>query len=85
MTTLFLASTKRYFGFGDKDDHVVLDGGRVIGRIFLSPQAPAARNWMWTITVMDYPRTIHSRGYSATPIARPAKTKLTKAPLSRTF
>ena len=21
---------------------------------------------MWTITVMDYPRTIHSRGYSAT-------------------
>ena len=64
--TLFLASTKRYFGFGDKDDHVVLDGGRVIGRIFLSPQAPAARNWMWTITVMDYPRTIHSRGYSVT-------------------
>ena len=63
---LFLTSTKRYFGFGDKDDRVVLYGGRVIGRIFLSPQAPAARNWMWTITVMDYPRTIHSRGYSAT-------------------
>jgi len=35
---LALASTKRYFGFGDKDDHVVLDGGRVIGRIFLSPK-----------------------------------------------
>ena len=66
MTTLILASTKRYFGFGDKDDRVVLYGGRVIGRIFLSPQAPAARNWMWTISVMDYPRTIHSRGYSAT-------------------
>jgi hypothetical protein len=31
---LALASTKCYFGFGDKDDHVVLDGGRVIGRIF---------------------------------------------------
>ena len=40
---LFLASTKRYFGFGDKDDHVVLDGGRVIGRIFQPPQAPEGR------------------------------------------
>ena len=38
--TLILASTKRYFGFGDKDNHVVLDGGRVIGRIFQPPQAP---------------------------------------------
>ena len=63
---LTLASTKRYFGFGDKDDHVVLDGGRMIGRIFLSPQSPADRNWMWTITARDYPRSIHSRGYSAT-------------------
>jgi hypothetical protein len=24
------------------------------------------RHWMWTITARDYPRTIHSRGYSAT-------------------
>ena len=24
------------------------------------------RPWFWTITAMDYPRTIHSRGYSAT-------------------
>ena len=31
MTTLILASTKRYFGFGDKDDRVVHHGGRVIG------------------------------------------------------
>jgi hypothetical protein len=29
--TLTLAFTKRYFGFGERDDHVVLDGGRVIG------------------------------------------------------
>ena len=35
--TLFLASTKRDFGFGDKDDHVVLDGGRVVGRIYFKP------------------------------------------------
>ena len=52
---LALASTKRYFGSGDKDDHVVLDGGGVIGRIFLSPQSPPDRNWMWTITAMEYP------------------------------
>ena len=41
--TLFLASTKRDFGFGDKDDHVVLDGGRVVGRIFQQPQTPQGR------------------------------------------
>jgi hypothetical protein len=61
-----LASTKRYFGFGDKDDHVVLDGGRVVGRIFLTPQSPSERSWMWTITAPEYPRSIHTRGYSAT-------------------
>jgi len=44
----------------------VLDGGRVIGRIFLSPQSPTDRNWMWTITAREYPRTIHSSGYAAT-------------------
>ena len=66
VTTLILASTKRYFNFGEKDDHVVLDGGRVIGRIFQQLQAPEGRPWFWTITAMDYPPTIHSRGYSAT-------------------
>ena len=63
---LTLAFAKRYFGFGDKDDHVVLDGARVIGRIFLSPQSPPDRNWMWTITAPEHPRSIHTRGYSAT-------------------
>jgi hypothetical protein len=63
---LTLASTKRYCGLGDKDDHVVLDGGRVIGRIFLSPQSPPDRNWMWTITAVEFPPSIHNRGYSAT-------------------
>ena len=48
-----LAHTKRYFGFGDKDDHVVLDGGRVIGRIFIAPQAPEKQPWFWTITATD--------------------------------
>jgi hypothetical protein len=32
----------------------------------ISPQSQPDRSWMWTITARDYPRTIHSRGYSAT-------------------
>ena len=32
------------------NDFDVLDAGRCIGRIFLSPQSPSDRNWMWTIT-----------------------------------
>ena len=32
----------------------------------MSSQAPEGRPWFWTITAMDYPPTIHSRGYSPT-------------------
>jgi len=45
MANLALATTGRYFGFGDKNDHSVLDGGRVVGRIFMQPQAPEGRSW----------------------------------------
>jgi len=38
----------------------------VIGRIFQQPQAPQGRPWFWTITALDYPPSIHSRGYSPT-------------------
>jgi hypothetical protein len=48
------------------NDSDVCEGDRCIGRIFLSVQAPQGRPWFWTITAMDYPPTIHSRGYSAT-------------------
>ena len=33
--TLSLATTKRYFGFGNSNDYVVLKSGRMIGRIML--------------------------------------------------
>ena len=55
MTNLTLSPTHKYFHFGDKDDYVVLDGGRVIGRIMLHPQAPDGHPWFWTITDPDIP------------------------------
>ena len=66
MTTLILASTKRYFGFGDRNDHVVLEGGRCLGRIFQAPQAPSGRPWFCTITAIDFKPSTYNRGYSAT-------------------
>ena len=48
------------------NDFDVCVSDRCIGRIFLAPRSPPDRSWMWTITARDYPRTIHSRGYSAT-------------------
>ena len=67
MQTLILKTTRSQYGspFDDKNDYVVLRDGHVIGRIFMPPQAPERQPWFWTITAMDYPRTIHSRGYSA--------------------
>jgi hypothetical protein len=60
MTTLLLSPTRKHFRIGDKNDYVVLDDGRMIGRIFLQPQAPEGRPWFWTITSPVIP------GYSAT-------------------
>jgi len=65
VTNLFLGRTKRYFGFGDSNDHVVLDGGRVIGRIFMSPQGPEGQPWFWTITAREHPPSVRNKGYSA--------------------
>jgi hypothetical protein len=39
--SLTLARTQRYFKIGDANDHVVLDGGRIM----LHPQAPEGRPW----------------------------------------
>jgi hypothetical protein len=63
--SLTLAYTRKYFGFGNETDHVVLDGGRCVGRIFRSPQAPENQPWFWTITDLEKPASVHSRGYSA--------------------
>ena len=37
MADLKLSPTRKHYRIGDKDDYVVLDGDRVIGRIFLHP------------------------------------------------
>jgi hypothetical protein len=63
MSNLILSPTRKYFRIGDKDDYVVLDGRRVIGRIMLRrPGHP----WFWTITAPDIPPSLDKRGYSAT-------------------
>ena len=66
MSQLRLAPTTRYFGIGDAIDYVVLDGGRVIGRIMLHPQAPEGEPWFWSITANDFPPSVYNKGYSAT-------------------
>jgi len=48
------------------NDFDVLNADRCVGRIFLSPQTPQGHPWFWTITARDYPRSIHTRGYSET-------------------
>jgi hypothetical protein len=65
MNSLIPKKTTSVYGIGGGNDYAVLGGDRVIGRILLSPQSPPDRNWM-LITARDYPRTIHSRGYSET-------------------
>ena len=68
MTTLTLhrASKSRPSGEWSADDYDVRDDGdRVIGRIFLHPQAPAGRPSFWSITAGEAKSSIFNKGYSA--------------------
>jgi hypothetical protein len=58
---LKLSPTRKHYRIGDKDGYVVLDGSRVIGRIFLQPQSPQGRPWFWTITAPDIPPSLDKR------------------------
>jgi hypothetical protein len=64
--TLVLKQTAGIYGIGGGNDYTVFDGDRAIGQYFMSPASPPDRNWMWTITAREQPRSIHSRGYSET-------------------
>jgi hypothetical protein len=66
MVTLKLGRTSKYFGIGDKNDFVVLRGGRVIGRILRPPEAPENEPWFWTITDPEKMGSVHNSGYSET-------------------
>ena len=68
MNSLILKTTRSQYGspFDAKNDYVVLNDGRVIGRMFQQPQSPQGCPWFWTITAREHPPSIHSRGYCAT-------------------
>ena len=47
------------------DDYVVLNAGKVVGRIMRHPQAPEDKPWFWTIVAREIPPSVHNHGYSA--------------------
>jgi hypothetical protein len=59
--SLTLAPTKRYFGLGDKNECIVREGRRVVGRIMFSQHAPPGHPWFWTITAPRSNRNGRSR------------------------
>jgi hypothetical protein len=66
MKTLILKKAGAHYGqpWGN-NDFVVLDAGKVVGRIMLHPQALKGRSWFWTITQGLTP-SVYNRGYAAT-------------------
>jgi hypothetical protein len=66
MNDLSVVTTRKYFGFGSFDDYVVLDGGRVIGRIVRLPNPPKDQPWFWAITAADKTPSVRNKGHAAT-------------------
>jgi hypothetical protein len=62
---LVRANKSRISGHWSDDDYDVRNGGQIIGRIMLHPQAPKGRPWFWTITAIDFPASVNNHGYSS--------------------
>jgi RimJ/RimL family protein N-acetyltransferase len=67
MKTLILKKTRQHYRqpHWPHNDFVVLDAGKVVGRIMLHPQAPEGHRWFWTITASFEP-SVYNRGYATT-------------------
>ena len=63
--TITLGRADKNRGGNRWSDYNVYDGERVIGRIILHPQAPEARQWLWTITARGRKASMADRGYAA--------------------
>ena len=66
MKTLILKKTRAYYreSHWPDNDFVVLDTGKVVGRIMRHPQAPKDNPWFWSITAGLEP-SVQNRGYAA--------------------
>ena len=62
MLSIVRANKSRGGGPWPDDDYDVYDGERVVGRIFLHPQAPHGRPWFWSITGAKRNRQSSIRG-----------------------
>jgi hypothetical protein len=63
--TLILRSMKKHMGWEDaKDDYVVLDGGKSVGRIYKEVHGDI--RWCWSINTSPYPAPPPHNGVTKT-------------------
>ena len=60
------AKVSRPSGQWRDDDYDVICQGAVVGRVFLSPGAPADKQWMWTLAYGYHEDHTPTHGYEAT-------------------